>query len=114
MKQMPELNALADVVVMPSLWEGLSLSTLEAMAARKPLVATNVGGQPEIVYHEKTGLLVPPKKPQALAEAILRFYHEPRLREQIAPGGYHLVRRQYSWERLAEQTASFYEKVLSR
>ena len=114
MKQMPELNALADVVVMPSLWEGLSLSILEAMAARKPLVATNVGGQPEIVYHEKTGLLVPPKKPQALAEAILRLYHEPLLREQIAQGGYHLVRRQYSWERLAEQTASFYEKVLSR
>ena len=111
MEQMPQLNALADVVVMPSLWEGLSLSTLEAMACRKPLVVTNVGGQPEIVEHEKTGLLVAPKEPQALAEAILRLYHDPIVREQVAEGGYRLVTQQYSWDRVAEQTARFYEEI---
>ncbi|MEM7344464.1 MAG: glycosyltransferase family 4 protein [Chloroflexota bacterium] len=113
MAQMPALNWLADVVVMPSLWEGLSLSTLEAMACRKPLVVTDVGGQSEIVCDEKTGLLVPPKNPQALAEAILRLYQEPSLREQVALGGYELVKQHYSWERIAAQTADFYDKVLS-
>ena len=112
MEQMPELNRLADVVVMPSLWEGLSLSTLEAMACRKPLVVTNVGGQPEIVAHEKTGLLVPPKAPQALADAILSLYHNPVQREQVAQAGYRLVTEQYSWDSIAEQTANFYQKVL--
>lgn len=112
MEQMPQLNGLADVVVIPSLWEGLSLSTLEAMACRKPLLVTNVGGQPEIVEHEKTGLLVPPKEPQALAEALLSLYHNPMQREQVAEGGYRLVTEQYSWDRVAEQTARFYERAL--
>ncbi len=112
MEQMAPLNGLADVVVMPSLWEGLSLSTLEAMACRKPLVVTNVGGQPELVAHEKTGLLVPPKDPSALAKAILKLYHDPIRREQVAQGGYRLVTEQYSWDRVAEQTAHFYESIL--
>ena len=113
MEQMPQLNGLADVVVMPSLWEGLSLSTLEAMACRKPLVVTNVGGQPELVAHEKTGLLVRPKAPPALADGIFRLHHDPMLRKQVAQGGYRLVAEQYSWDRVAEQTADFYESLLS-
>ena len=114
MKQMPQLNALADVVVMPSLWEGFSLSALEAMASCTPLVTTTIQGMQEIVHHEKTGILVPPRDPQALAEAILKLYHHPKWRERVAQGGYRLVTAQYSWERVAEQTAMFYKKVLSR
>src|SRR5690606_19114119 len=72
MDKMPEVNALADIVMMPSLMEAVSLSALEGMASRKTLVVSEVGGLPEIVKHEQTGLLVPPKDPQAISEALVR------------------------------------------
>ena len=61
----------ADVVVLPSINEGASVAILEAMALGKPVVAANSGGNPELVQHERTGLLVPPKNPNRLAKAII-------------------------------------------
>lgn len=114
MKQMPEVNALADVVVVPSLMEAVSLSALEAMATRKPLIATEVGGLPEIVKHEETGLLVEPRNPEALAKAILRLRRDTPLRDKIAAGGYDLATTKYSWQAVAEQTLEFYRQVLGQ
>src|SRR5207244_2086181 len=62
--------AAADLVVLPSLREGLGVAALEAMAAGRPLVASRVGGLPEVVLHEVTGLLVPPGDPGALGTAL--------------------------------------------
>ena len=109
MEEMPKVNALADVVVMPSLMEAVSLSALEAMATRKPVIATNVGGLPEIIHHETTGLLVESKNPQALADAIIRLYDNAELRARIAEGGYRLATQSYSWRTIAEQTEGFYK-----
>ena len=109
MGEMPKVNALADVVIMPSLMEAVSLSALEAMATRRPVIATNVGGLPEIIHHETTGLLVEPENPQALADAIIRLYDDAALRARIAEGGYRLATQNYSWQTVAEQTERFYK-----
>jgi glycosyltransferase involved in cell wall biosynthesis len=69
----PELLSVMDVFVLSSFSEGLSLTLIEACAAAKPIVATNVGGNAEIVEHESNGLLVPSDRSEALAKAILEI-----------------------------------------
>ncbi len=69
-EDIPDLLACCDVFVLPSLYEGLPLSVLEAMAAGKPVVATRIGGTAEAVVHGVTGMLVPPENPRELAAAI--------------------------------------------
>jgi glycosyltransferase involved in cell wall biosynthesis len=66
----------------------------------KPVVATNVGGLAEVVVHEKTGFLVPPHDPRALAEALRKFYRENRENEFAA--NVKIEKRKYSWERVVE------------
>jgi glycosyltransferase involved in cell wall biosynthesis len=66
-----------DIVVLPSLYEGLPISILEAMALAKPIVATNVGGIPEEIDHEVSGLLFPPRDSRALADALKKLLHFP-------------------------------------
>ena len=113
MDEMPYINACADVVVMPSLMEAVSLSALEGMAMQKPVVATNVGGLPQIIDHEETGLLVSPESPGALADSIYRLYRNSELRHDIAYNARELVEEQYSWEAIARKTVTFYMDVLS-
>lgn len=79
----PALVASFDTYVLPSLWEGLPLALLEATAQGLPIIATAVGGNPEVVEHGTNGFLVPPRDPKALAEHLLRMYREPELRRQI-------------------------------
>lgn len=112
--RMPEVNALADVVVVPSLVEAVSLSALEAMATGKAVVATCVGGLPEVVRDGETGLLVPPASPEDLAKSIIRLYDDRALRERIAKRGHLLVRERYTWRTVAERTAGFYAELQSR
>src|SRR6202011_4898704 len=69
----PALLARASLFVLPSLTEGVSLTLLEAMARGLPVVATHVGGNPEVVADGETGLLTPPGDPAALAQAMLRL-----------------------------------------
>lgn len=114
MEQMPRVNALTDIVMMPSLMEAVSLSALEGMASRKALVVSEVGGLPEIVKHEQTGLLVPPKNPDAIAKALVRLGQAPELRHRLALAGQVLAQNQYSWLAVAERTANFYQQVSQR
>lgn len=79
-----DLLPAADIFVLPSLWEGLPLCLLEAMRAEVPIVATDVDGNREVVDHEKSGLLVPPKNPEALAHAITTLLHSPSLQKNLA------------------------------
>jgi glycosyltransferase involved in cell wall biosynthesis len=76
------LNSL-DVLVIPSLHEGLPYTLLEAMYSKVPVVASNVGGLAEVIEHNVTGILVPPADPAALAAAIERLCREPRLRDTL-------------------------------
>ncbi len=79
--------AASDIVVLPSVAEAFGLVLVEAMRVGAPVVATRVGGIPEIVQDGRSGLLVPPASPDALADAILRVLREPQLRATLIEGG---------------------------
>jgi len=108
----PDLLAAADLFVLPSLYEGLPISVLEAMAARRPVVATAIGGTDEAVTHEVTGLLVPPRDAPALASAIRRLRADPALAHRLAVAGRERVEREFSSEAMARNVMRVYDEVL--
>lgn len=79
--------SLMDIFVLSSIKEGFPYSILEAMALGKPIVATSVGGIPEIVENQKTGILIEPVNPDSLAEGILTLIRERLLRERLSKNG---------------------------
>lgn len=97
-----------DIFVMPSVTEGLGTSLLDAMACAKPIVASRVGGIPEVVRHGETGLLVPPKDARDLAAAIIRLLLDPALRTRFAQAGLARVREKFSVERMVNETLAVY------
>jgi glycosyltransferase involved in cell wall biosynthesis len=109
-----KILALLDLFVLPSLWEGLPVALLEAMAAGLPVVATAAGGTPEAVVDGTTGLLVPPRDPLALAKAITRLLNDPELRRQMGQAGQKRVIEHFSVERMVEQTQNLYEHLLDK
>ena len=109
----PEWLAAMDIFVLTSDWEGMSNAILEAMAAGLPVVATAVGGTPEVVVDGVTGLLVPPRDPDALAEAITRLLRDPDLRRKMGRAGRERVQQHFSVERMVQQTQSLYEQLLA-
>jgi glycosyltransferase involved in cell wall biosynthesis len=111
-RDVPDLLAAADLLVLPSLYEGLPISVLEAMAARRPVVATAIGGTDEAVTHEATGLLVPPRDAPALASAIRRLRADPALAHRLAAAGRERVEREFSSEAMARNVMRVYDEVL--
>jgi glycosyltransferase involved in cell wall biosynthesis len=108
----PDLLAAADLFVLPSLFEGLPLSVLEAMAARRPVIATAIGGTDEAVIHELTGLLVRPRDPDALASAIRRMRSDPGLARRLAAAGRERVEREFSSVVTAHEVMWIYDEVI--
>jgi glycosyltransferase involved in cell wall biosynthesis len=112
-RDIPEILALLNVFVLPSLWEGLPIALLEAMAAGLPVVATAVGGTPEVVIDGVTGFLVPPRDPEALADAILRLLRDPDLRQRMGEAGRARVTEHFSVEQMVRKTEALYEQLLA-
>jgi len=104
----PELMAMSDVVVVPSLSEGSPLVVLEALALARPVVATRVGGIPQIIEDGQAGLLVPPGDPVALADAILTLLSHPALARRLGKAGRESVLARYSAETMVRQTERLY------
>jgi glycosyltransferase involved in cell wall biosynthesis len=100
-----------DLFVMSSITEGLGTSILDAMAASKAVVATSVGGIPEVVEDGVTGVLVPPHSAPALAEAILHLLRDAPLRRRMGEAGLARVRAQFSVDRMVDETLAVYERV---
>jgi glycosyltransferase involved in cell wall biosynthesis len=100
-----------DVFVLPSHAEGLSMGLLEALAHARPVVATPVGGTPEVVRDGETGLLVPPRDPQALAAAVRRLLDDPELGRRLGEAGRKLVREHHSADVQAERVLALYDEV---
>ncbi len=92
----PELLAASDIFVLPSLWEGLAMALVEAMASCKPIIATMVSGTTQAIENEKTGLLVPPGDPQALASAMVRVLERPEWAKQLGEAAGLKVEREFS------------------
>ena len=105
----PALLKRCDLIVVPSHWEGFGLIAAEAMAAGKPVIASNTSSLPEIVRDGQEGLLIPPKQPAALAEAILRLVRDSDLRHRLGQAGLDRVRERFSHEAMV----SAYERTTS-
>lgn len=95
---MPRLLAAADVFVMSSVWEGLPMIILEALAARCAIVSTAVGGVPSAVIDGETGVLVPPRDPSALAKGIAKILDDASLRARVVANGRKLFESRFSSE----------------
>ena len=104
--------AAADVFALPSLTEGSSNVLLEAMAARVPIVATKAGGNPEIILHDETGLLVPIGDSQSLASAIARLLGAPDLALRFAEAAFARAAHEFSVEKYRHRLVGFYAEAL--
>lgn len=111
-QDVPQLLACCDLFVLPSLFEGLPLSVLEAMASGKPVIATQIGGTSEAVIHGKTGLLVPPRNSTALADAIRSMLANPAMAAQMAVAGKQRVRALFSSESMVTGVTRVYDALL--
>jgi len=103
-----------DIAVLPSVREAQGISILEAMARRRPVVASAVGGIPEVITSGVDGILVPPADPAALAEALVSLLADPALRERIAEGGYRTVAERYSIDAQVKRIEAVYDEELGR
>jgi glycosyltransferase involved in cell wall biosynthesis len=113
-QQLAEWYRRATVFVMPSRYETFGISVIEAMAFGVPVVAANVGGLPEIVEDGVTGILVPAKDPDAMAEAVIHLLRDPALRRRLGRAARERVLSDYRIERVVEQTLKVYERVLQK
>jgi glycosyltransferase involved in cell wall biosynthesis len=105
----PAVTAALDVAVLPSYREAQGLVILEAMALSRPVVATRVGGIPEMIEDGVSGLLVPPHDPGALADAVVRLLTDHPLADRIGRAGYATVRDRFGVERMVHAIEALYD-----
>ena len=103
-----------DLFVLPSHLEGLCTSVMDAMAVGLPVVATRTGGVPEVVEDGETGLLVPPRDPDALADGVLRMLNDPGLRYRMGQAGRRRVLDHFSADAMVEGTENIYYEILKK
>ena len=102
----------SNILVIPSRMESIPQVIKEAFFLKIPIIATNVGGIPELVTHEETGMLVPPDDPRKLQETISELLSNKELAEKIASNGFDFVMKNLTWEVLLPKYIKFYEKLL--
>jgi sugar transferase (PEP-CTERM/EpsH1 system associated) len=108
-----DILAALDIFVLPSIAEGLSYSILEAMATGLPVVTTRVGGNPELVRDGREGLLISPRQPQQLAEALVILADRPQLRRHMGASGRRRVEERFSLMDMVQRYQKMYLSVLS-
>jgi len=114
-RDIPALMNAADAYVISSAWEGMPMVLLEAAASGLPIVATDVGGNSEVVIDGKTGFLVPPKDPDALAQAMLRLMGlPPEERRRMGAVARQHIEANYSLDRVVDQWEALYTELLER
>jgi L-malate glycosyltransferase len=112
-KDVPQVLAAASVSVLPSISEGISNTLLESMAAGVPVVATRVGGTPEVIRDGEHGLLTPPGDPQAIADAILTILGDPALAARLGANGRQRMVQEFSFEAVVRCTEELYRELLA-
>jgi starch synthase len=111
-RQLDELYADASVFVLPTQFEAYGHVVVEAMGSGLPCVTTNVGALPELVDDGVTGLLVPPREPAALAEALVGVLSDPARAERMGQAGRRKVVDQLTWRAVAERMAPYLEAAV--
>jgi glycosyltransferase involved in cell wall biosynthesis len=107
-----EILARVDILVLPSLQEPFGKIVIEAMAMGKPVIASRVGGVPEIVVDGQTGLLIPPADSEALRQALEQLIPDRKRREQMGLNGRKRVEQYFSLEKTVRETEHVYEQIL--
>ncbi len=110
----PELMAAMDIFVLPSLGEGISNTLLEAMASGLPVVASDVGGNPELVRVGVTGQLVPAANADAMASALLNYVRDAELRQKHGQAARAIIEREFSMNAMVQGYLSVYDRVLKK
>jgi glycosyltransferase involved in cell wall biosynthesis len=111
-QDIPGVLAALDVLVISSKWEGLPVTLLEGMAARRPIVCTAVGGIPSVVTDGESALLVPPEDSIALANACLRILQDPTLASSLGEVAFERVKNQFSLDAMIGKTLKLYTELL--
>jgi len=104
----------SSIMVVPSRMESLPQTIKEAYFLKIPVIATNVGGIPEIVEHDVTGILVPPNEPEKLLFEINNLLEDEKRAERLVKAGYDFVVKNFGWDSLLSQYVKFYEKLISK
>ena len=112
-QDVPRLLSVLDAFVLPSLSEGLSLALLEAMACGKPVVATRVGGNPELIDHGRTGFLVQPEDAKDLAAYLVKLLSDPKMMQQFGRQAAERVGQHFSVGQMVDQYNDRYASLLS-
>jgi glycosyltransferase involved in cell wall biosynthesis len=112
-KDRDRLFKVADCAVFPSLYEPFGIVALEAMAAKCPVVVSEVGGLRDVVQHRETGLKVQPDDPESLARGIVHTLQHRELAAKRVAKAYRVVREEYNWERIARLTEDVYRRVIA-
>jgi glycosyltransferase involved in cell wall biosynthesis len=110
----PDILNGIDIYCLPSLWEGLPIGLLEAMAMGKAVVATAIDGTKEIVENNKNGLLIDPGAPKDLAEAIIQLASDKKMRMEFGSKAMHKIQGDYSLKKMATQVENIYTQVLDK
>jgi len=108
----PEMLSIMDICALPSINEGFPNAILEAMAAGKPVVATNSGGTPEAIVNGETGILVPPCNPEALANAILKLLRDKKMASNMGTASQERIKCLFNINKMMRDTENLYEKLL--
>ena len=102
----------ADLFVAPSRYESFGLIFIEAMRWGTPVIGTTAGGIPEVVEHDRSGVLVPPENPKELASALVRLLRDPERRAALGAAGRRRAEQEFSRERMTARVAAYYEEVI--
>ncbi len=103
----------ASVAVVPSTYEGFGFPAAEAMSCGVPVVAADAGALPEVVGNDGAAILVPPKKPVAIAEAVQSIFDDETLRCRLSERGRRRIEEEFSWSRAAEETVKVYGEAIN-
>jgi len=103
----------SNILIIPSRMESIPQVIKEAFYLKVPIIATNVGGIPELITHEKNGILIPPENTEKLIEAINQLFREKEFANNLAENGYKFVIENLSWEALLPKYIKFYEDLLN-
>lgn len=104
-----ELYNSVDIFVLPSLYEPCAVALLEAMASAKPIIATAIGGNTELIDEGRNGIIVPPRSPEAIRNAILKIINEPEFAKKMSSRIRNKVLDRFTWDHVAENFDKFYK-----